>query len=209
MPGCQEVRLFGASSPVSAREFYGSLPDEVRIVGSAPRRGQAIAGSLAGGQLGLMQPVGGVASDTLHAPVVGGFYARHPLDFLERSVLVAAEADVPVPDLARPGILPAEPRLLRSLYVMVTDVDDVDAVTAVIRDVIESETSEYSVATPAELVELRSVVADELGASSRQLMLLILGVGLVTIAVLASLLAALAPGCLAAYRDPVRIPRVP
>lgn len=69
------------------------------------------------------------------------------------------------------------------MYVMVSDVHRVDAVTAALPQVIESETSRYSVATPAELVEIRAVVADELGASSRRLMLVILGVGLLIIAV--------------------------
>ncbi len=170
-----------ASSPVPARVFYGQLPAEVRTGGRAPDAGEALVGREAWEQLGLVHAAGGVTSETLDAAVVGSFSAANPLQFLDRSVLIAPpaaeEGNTSIRDAA------AEQPLLRAMYVMVSDVHRVDAITTALRDVIESQTSQYSVATPAELVEIRAVVADELGASSRRLMLVILGVGLLIIAV--------------------------
>lgn len=171
--------LGDASPPVPARVFYGQLPAEVRVAGGAPGAGEALVGRTAWRELGLIHPVGGVTGPSLDASVVGSFSAGDPLSFLDRSVLVVPDAG----DKQTVNEFRGQEPLLRSMYVMVSDVERVDPITAALRQVIASETSQYSVATPTQLVEMRAVVADELGASSRRLMLVILGVGLLIIAV--------------------------
>lgn len=176
----RNAALGDASTPVPARVFYGQLPHQVRLGGRRPEPGDALVGRQARRDLRLIRAAGGVSDPSLDAAIVGSFSARSPLDFLDRSVLIAPSP----PDAgAKSDEGTRERPLIQSLYVMVSDVHRVDAVTTLLRQVIESETSGYSVRAPAELVEIRAVVADELGASSRRLLLAVLGIGLLIIAV--------------------------
>lgn len=162
-----------ASVPVPARIVFGKLPDEIRQPHGEPAPGQAVASPDAARGLGLAQPVGAVAGTTITADVVGSFVAAPPLDFLNGSVLVAE------PDT----VSRRDDLFLRSVYLKVADVESVEQVTEILRQVVDAESEQYTISTPQQLVELRRVVASELSRSARQLMLVVLGVGLVVVAV--------------------------
>jgi putative ABC transport system permease protein len=165
--------LEGVATPVPMRAYYGRLPAQVVVRGRAPNAGEALVGAQASDRLGLTQGVGAVDAPNQQYAVVGSFSAADPLTFLDRSVLAPGQ-EVRVF---------SEQDRLRSIYLMVTDVAQVEPVTQALRQVIVSRTSEYSVATPAQLVALRAVVSDELGTSSRRLMVAVLAVGLLIVAV--------------------------
>lgn len=165
--------LSGVAAPVPMRWYYGRFPAQVDLRGRVPAVGQALAGNEAVDRLGLADGVGAVDAPTEQLAVVGSFSAAEPLAFLDRSVVARGG----------PADAGSERALLRTMYVTVSEVDQVEPVSRALREVIVSDTSDYSIATPAELVALRAVVSDELGASSRRLMFGVLGIGLLIVAV--------------------------
>ncbi len=75
-------------------------------------------------------------------------------------------------------------RTLRYLYVMADDVAAVDRLEAVLAtSTPAAEPGALTVETPSGAIALRDVIAGRLGAASRQLMALVMGVGAVIIAV--------------------------
>ena len=170
---------------VAARTFVGA-PGAGAILltaGRLPRPGEAISGTDASDVLGL-RDVAGTVSDGLRTwPVVGRFDATGPLANLAANVLVADDDTVPSlsDDVSTDG--------LRFVYVMADDVDDVDALSTAAPAALRAERPEdVTLELPASALELRSVVAGELGRSSRQLLLIILAVSaaLTSITVLSS-----------------------
>lgn len=169
----RNAALGRASAPVPARVMVGDLPEEVETPLGAWAPGEAIVSQLASDRLGLIEPAGSVVGTAFTADIVGNFVSAPPLDFLEGSVLVANAPSTPQ----------REELFLRSVHVRVSSVRDVVPVTAIVRSVVNAESQEYTVSTPQQLVDLREVVADELGETARQLMLVVLGVGLAVVAV--------------------------
>lgn len=163
----------------AARPMVGELLADVLLVrGRRPQPGEAIVGSTAaaalslGPGLGRVEAKDGAAAGIGSAPiaVVGVFDATGPLAFLDDVVLVAVE----------PGDLDT----LRYVYVMARDAAVVDRLESVLASSTPAlHTTALTVETPRGAIALRDVIAGRLGAASRQLMALIMGVGAVIIAV--------------------------
>ena len=159
-----------AGQPVPSHVVHGRLPEEIKLQGRVPEPGQALVSADGQRLLGLEHAAGGVIGSGIDAPVVGAFDARAPLDRLEGTTLIRARED-------------ADGEVLRALFVMADDVDSVESLAAAVRLTISAdEPGQVQVRTPQTVLDLRTVVAGELGRSGRQLMLLVLGVGLALVA---------------------------
>ncbi len=170
----RNAALGSAGRAVPARRAYGSIPVAVRVVGGrAPAPGEAIASQAGLPILGSQRPAGGVRGEGIDSPLVGTFAAVDPLTSLDGSLLVwtaIAERE--------------EGQTLRQLVVVASSVDSVGSLIATIPSVLHvDDRTQLRVATPASLLDLRSIVAADLANSSRQQLLVVLGVGLVVITV--------------------------
>ena len=170
----RNAALGAAGRAVPARRVYGALPEAVRLVGGrAPAPGEAIASQGGLEVLGAQTPAGGIRGEGLESPLVGVFAAVDPLTFLDGSLLIPSAA-------AQPG----DNQTLRQLVVVASSVASVGSLIEAIPSVLHVEDrTQLRVATPASLLELRSLVEAELATSSRQQLLVVLGVGLVVITV--------------------------
>ncbi|WP_264029584.1 FtsX-like permease family protein [Cellulosimicrobium sp. SH8] len=166
---------------VPARAVVGDLPpDLVLVAGRAPLPGEAVAGRDAARALGTDDGVGtvvpadatasGVRVDDARAvPVVGTFDASGPLAALDGTVLVATE----------PAGL-----VLSFVHVLADDASVVPRLGAALEAAPPAAApDEVTVETAAGAVELRAVVAGDLGASARRTMALVMAVGCVVVAV--------------------------
>lgn len=169
----ENIALEGAGAPVPSRVYHGTLPSAIRFSHQAPQSGQAIAGHAALNDLRASEPALGVSSDAGVVPVIGGFTASSPLDFLNGTVLVA-------PGLGAPD---TDARRLSEIVVMVESIGEVERIVRAAPPLVRAQTAEYAIESPQQLIELRGVVASDLGAAARRLLLLILGVGLLLIGV--------------------------
>jgi putative ABC transport system permease protein len=153
-----------------SREIVGALPPDLTLVqGRLPRPGEAIAGAEAAEALRLGPGLGRIQSSDEEADpvgVVGVFTAAEPLAHLNDLVLIAAE--------------PGEPQSLRYLYVMARDVSAVERLERVLATSTPAATpSALIIETPSGAIAVRDVIAGRLGAASRQLMAVVMGVGAV------------------------------
>lgn len=157
---------------VPSRTLVGTLPNEVAIeIGRpavAPR--EAVAGEDALATLGLADGAGAVSVDGRPVGVVGTIRASGVLDFLNETLLYR-----PSPDEAPPVVQifiavdnPADARRIGDEAQAVIVADDPDRVT---------------VEVSSSVIDLGDVVSGKLGASARQLMALVLLVGLTITAV--------------------------
>ena len=168
----ENLALGDAGTPVPARRYYGELPPGGRANIAPlepPLVGEALAGQEAVRLLGLSQPVGTVAVGANEvAAVVGVYVAEGPLKFLENSVLV------------RGG--PSETTALKSIHVITRRPQDVAPVTEAVRSLLgASEPGSIRFDTSETLANIRAAVAGDLGRFGRQLVAIVLGVGLVLI----------------------------
>ena len=175
--------IYATATGVAARQIVGDLPEPIRLItGRLPQPGEAIAGINASETLNLQGGVGTVSPSELlptgqpgpHAsrqiPVVGCFTAQAPLDSLARTVLIATEPD---PELS-----------VRYVYALATNVAVIDRLGDVLRTSLPAaDPGKVTVEVPTGAAELRQVIAGDLGRSSRQTMLVVLGVGIAIIAV--------------------------
>lgn len=165
--------LARAGSRVAIRPVYPALPPAVtRSGGRAPRPNEAIASASAAAQLGLVEGVGSVTGSQFTGPVVGTFTAAEPLAHLNDSLLVvhAATDDMP----------------LRSVHVVARSVHDVEPLERILPTMLHvSQPLELRVDSPAVLSDLQQVVQGVLGRRARQLMLILLGCGLILTALAA------------------------
>lgn len=158
-----------AGQAVPARRYYGDLPAEIQVSGRLPRSGEALIGSEAIGAVGVASPAVGLVGPGTDVAAVGGFQAQAPLAFLSRSVLIA------------PRISASDDRL-RELYVVVDRAELVAQVATAIRLAVHAEAPQrLAIETPRLLVDLRSAVGGELIGSARQLLLIVLAVGLLLV----------------------------
>lgn len=160
---------------VAARALVGTLPPDLPIIqGRAPRPGEAVAGTGAVIPLNLGAALGAVRGTDLGdeaVGVVGVFEATGPLHGLANTVLVAAHP--------HDGL-----ETLRFVYVMANDVAVVERLEDVLRTSTPArQAAAVTVETPSGAIALRDVVAGNMGAASRQLMAVVMGVGAVLIAV--------------------------
>ncbi|QDW61376.1 FtsX-like permease family protein [Oerskovia sp. KBS0722] len=175
----------GLSPGVALRPLFGGLPPALEVTtGRSPREGEAVVGVDAARTLGLADGVGIVTDGPRSWPVVGVYEAVGPLASLSTGVLVPSPT-TPHPPSGPGASLGASPPVeARYLYAMATDVSAVDSLAAALPAVVPAaEPRQITVETPDGALALREVVAGELGASSRQLMAVVLGVGLALITV--------------------------
>ncbi len=159
----------------ASRSVVGDLPTDFAIIqGRPPRPGEAIAGTGVtaalhlGPGLGTIQPIAAPGEDPV--PVVGVFEATGPLAHLDDVILIAAA--------------PEDAETLRYVYIMADDVAVIDRLEAVLRTSSPAlDPSALTVETPAGAIALRDVIAGRLGATSRQLMAVVMGVGAAIVAV--------------------------
>ncbi len=162
----------------ASRVMVGALPSEVTMVrGRPPRVGEAVAGVAAAATLHLGPGLGRIqggdgdeASGEGQVEVVGVFEASGPLAFWNDTVLVA--------------VAPQEVVTLRYVYVMADDVTVVER----LEQALTTSTPALNPAgvltePPSGAIAVRDAVAGHLGAASRQLMAVVMGVGAVVIAV--------------------------
>lgn len=159
----------GAAVP--ARRVYGSWPPGLQTAAyRAPRAGDALVDAGAMTRLGLIEPVGGVAAPTVHAPVVGTFTATGPLTSLGDSVLIHDE--------------PAREETVRTIMISVATVRDVEdlarAATAVL---VAQDPNQLTVTTQGSLARLQDVIGSQLAQTSRRLVWVVLAAGMVLITV--------------------------
>lgn len=156
---------------VSARAMLGEFPADLVIEhGRAPSSpGEAVVGQAAGVKLSLSEAAGPVLTDHRTVAAVGQFRADEPLGGFENTVFyLPDEEDVPV----------------RYLYVLAEEgVDVPDLALSVEALIPASEPSVVDVEVADSALALREVVSGALGAASRQLMAIVLGTGLVLVAV--------------------------
>jgi putative ABC transport system permease protein len=170
----RNVSLGGAGQPVPARRLYGAIPDALELrEGRIPSPGEAIAGENALRQLGSDVPALGVSGEGLQATVVGSFVTTDPLDRLSGTVLIATDDRVS-----------NTTAVLRQIIVVATDVKTIGSLSRAIPAVVHvDDRTRLQIETPAALVALRGLIDQELAASSRQLLLVVFGAGLLLITV--------------------------
>lgn len=178
LPGVGATRT---GTPVTARALLGDLPPEVGLTaGRGARAGEAVAGDRAATGLGLDDGVGAADVTGATVPVVGTFAAPEQLGVLADSVLIRADA----PGSARGS---AGVPTVRYVYLRVTDGYDVQAVADLVTAVVPAGApSAVDVEVAQGALDLREVLSGTLGASSRQLMVTVLAVGLLLVVVTTS-----------------------
>lgn len=159
----------------ASRAMVGELPADVGLVlGRRPRTGEAVVGSGAAAALNLGPGLGRVQAidqpDGDPVGVVGVFEVTGPLAFLNDTVLIA--------------VAPGDVETLRYVYVMAADVTLVDRLESVLATSTPAlDPRVLTVETPQGAIALRDVIAGRLGAASRQLMAVVMGIGAVIIGV--------------------------
>lgn len=154
-----------AGNPAAIRSIHGDYPAQIEILGRTPDVGEVLAGATAQQTLGLQAPSGGVISGDTDFAIVGGFTATDPLQFLNRSLLRAANPDDPT---------------LRSIHILVASPGRVADVTdAALLLLGPDNPTSVAVETSETLADVRAAVAGDLGRFSRQLVALVLSAGLV------------------------------
>lgn len=169
----QDARAAGipAGNPAAVRAIYGDLPDVITSDQWGHDPGTVLVGPDAQLTLGLSVPAGGVTTgDGADLAVVGGFTAGDPLGFLNRSALMAAD--------------PAELKpVVRSIHILTTAPEAVSKVAQASMAMLDADdTTSIGVQTSETLVRIRAAVQGELGEYGRQLVSLVLAVGLTLVA---------------------------
>lgn len=161
--------MAGDRAPV--RTVYGDLPDVIRTDPWERRPGTALVGPTAQTTLGLPLPVGGLTlTDRRQISVVGAFTAGDPLGFLNRSVVAAPDPTNPSPKI-------------RSILVLTERPDQVAAVADAALTVLGArDMGSVGIETSEALADIRAAVAGELGRYGRNLVTIVLGVGLLLVA---------------------------
>lgn len=160
---------------VARRALVGPLPSGLTLVsGRLPGPGEAVAGVTAARVLGLADGLGAVAPPRASAdetPVVGVVHGTGPLANLDALVLARPATD--------PDTTP-----VRYVYVTARSFGDVPTLSALLPELLQAaEPGVLSVETPSGAIALRDAISGQLGASARQMMALVLGVGLVIVSV--------------------------
>lgn len=171
-----DVRLLGSprDTSIAIRPFFGEIPAQIELVeGRLPRDGEVLVGMNGAETIGLQDGVGTLTDGTTTWPVVGTFSVSGPLASLGSVALSPAALDPA-------GTVPE----VRYVYAMATSVGTVDAVGHALPAVLSAQRpASIKVDSPTGALALREVVTGELGASSRQLMGVVLAVGLILITV--------------------------
>lgn len=162
--------LHGAGAPISTRPVYTSLPPSIVLSAGRAQPGQALLGQGAARVGGFEVAVGALTRAQRIVPVVGGFTATSPLNTLEDVALVYEPA--------------SDEAAMQTLIVVAHGVQDVPRLERVVPGLLDvTDPTQLQVSSPTILAELQRVVAGEVGSNTRRLMLLVLGTGLVLVAV--------------------------
>lgn len=159
----------------AARDMVGDLPPDVELIqGRRPRAGEAVVGVDAAATLNLRPGQGRIQTsgdaDAEPVAIVGVFQAAGPLAHLNDTVLIAAD--------------PRDVDTLRYVYVMASDVTVIDRLErTLLTSTPALKPAALTVETPTGAIALRDVIAGRLGAASRQLMAVVMGVGAMIMAV--------------------------
>lgn len=154
--------------PAPVRALYGVLPATATSSPWDQAPGTALVGSEAMRVLGLAASVGGLAIEDRELSVVGFFKAEEPLAFLNRSALTA--------------ITQGGDTTIRSIHVLARRPTDIEPLSRAVLAVIDPlDPSSITVETSSDLAQLRAAVAGELGQYGRNLVTLILAMGLVLV----------------------------
>lgn len=159
-------------SSTSARALIGTLPPETSITqGRMPARpGEAIVGQQAREALFLSDVAGAIDAEDQSLAAVGEFAATGPLEGLGASLLYVPSSDQNLP--------------VRYLYVLADEGTDVPGLAQAVEAIVPAHHPEaLEVDVPTSAIELREVISGTLGAASRQLMAIVLSVGLLLVAV--------------------------
>lgn len=157
------------------RTLYGDVPPVLALhAGRWPDPGEVVVGAGVLQEFGFAQAVGGLdpRRGTSYG-LVGSFTADDPLGFLADGGLVRTV-------VADDGGAQA----VRQLYILVDRPSDVATVAAALPAVLDArDVTSLRIETPEVLTQVRDAVAGELGRFSRQLVAMVLAVGLVLTAV--------------------------
>jgi putative ABC transport system permease protein len=180
----RNAALGAAGQAVPARRLYGTYPSALEVTGGRlPAAGEAVADQQALADLGMPAGAGGLAGGGGESALVGTFVAHDPLAYLDDSVLILPSS-VGSTDTAMAGGPATGPDPLRQLVVAADRVDDVFWLSRALANVVHADdAAQLRIDTPASLAQLRTLVEQELAASSRRQMLVILGVGLLLVMV--------------------------
>lgn len=167
-----DVRPVGVPGgrPAPARVLYGEVPTAISLFAWDREPGTVVVGTEAQAVMGLQLPAGGVAAaEGAGLAVVGRFEADDPVAFLNRSLLVATD--------------PSDPSaVVRSIYVLAESPEVVASVTQAVLAVLGPEDPNLVVVqTSEDLARIRAAVQGELGEYGRDLVLSVLGAGLVLV----------------------------
>lgn len=166
------VALPQGAPAVPMRAVVGQLPPAITSVTGrhAAPAGQALVGANAATALGMPQGAGAVTDGATSATVVGAVKAEGPLDFLSGQVLLTPE--------------PSDPLDVIYMYVVVDDAAHAEAMGEAITAALHAEDpDQIDVAVSSGALRLRDTVKGTLGASSRQLMAVLLASGMLTVAI--------------------------
>jgi putative ABC transport system permease protein len=161
------------STRVPVRELVGHLPagDAPLSAGRLPQRpGEAVASRNAATRLGLLDGAGPVTTPARHTGVVGVVAFTGALAPFADAVLIQAS--------------PVDAADLRFIYLVAENTSDVPAIAVLVEAAVRAENpAQIAIETPEGIIALQRVISGQLGASSRQLMAGILGVGVALVGV--------------------------
>lgn len=157
-------------TPIPIRFLYGDIPPVVEMSPWTRDIGTVVIGPEAQATLGLLVPAGGVVTgNDDHLAVVGSFHPSEPLAFLEQSGLAAPDPHDELP-------------WVRTIFVSVERPEDVTSVTQGVLMVLgANDPTQVSVETSSNLAAVRATVEGELGSFGRNLVLMVLGAGIVLV----------------------------
>ncbi|MGH8774318.1 MAG: FtsX-like permease family protein [Jiangellaceae bacterium] len=156
--------------PVPFWPVYGELPTIVELPDRPVAVGEGVAGPVGASSLGALEGYGAVDLATgEQVPLVGLLEASDPLAFLEDGGLIIADV--------------AEGTSIQRLVVVARTAGEASALSAaVVAAIGPSDPTDLRVTSPEALAELQAVVAGDLGQYGRELLLAVLGVGLLLVA---------------------------
>ncbi|MCR6704728.1 MAG: ABC transporter permease [Cellulomonas sp.] len=162
----------GHAGPAPLRALVGGLPSDVALAaGRAPATpDEVVVGSSAATALRMPDVAGALSDGARRYAAVGLVEGTGPLSFLDDGALRMAAPDEDVP--------------LRYVYVLAASATHAQDVADAVRALVVADApSAVDVSVSSGALELRDVIAGRLGASSRQTMAGVLGVGLVLVTV--------------------------
>ena len=162
----------GHAGPAPLRALVGGLPSDVALAaGRAPATpDEVVVGSSAATALRMPDVAGALSDGARRYAAVGLVEGTGPLSFLDDGALRMAARDEDVP--------------LRYVYVLAASATHAQDVADAVRALVVADApSAVDVSVSSGALELRDVIAGRLGASSRQTMAGVLGVGLVLVTV--------------------------